>query len=208
MAGLIAALGLVAALADPRTTEPLVRDHVPLTTEFYGRNVTRPGLRVATEFAVLGRRVDAHRRRGGVRRRDHELLVLPRITGYVHPGHSIGLLLDGALAYRLTHPGGFRFEVVGGLGYLRTFLPAPTYVATSDTRFRRERGAGDDQLAASFELGFGYDFTVRPPERSRVVTALFGRVGLLGQFPHNTRTHPVLIASLGVSFGVPRRRPR
>lgn len=201
----IAAMTLGLALRGPpapkRVVEPRPGWALRGTAEYYGRNVTRPGVRGGLDVVAAERRVRVQRRRGrGLRVRDHALILAPTLAAYHHPGNHTGLLVEAALGYRLTHAGGFRFGVLCAVGYQRSFLAGPTYAVGTGDEVRRIRAAGNHRFAPSLALGFGYDLT-RRDDRPRILSAVFSRLGVVAQIPQHASAVPVVFVSVGFALG-------
>ncbi len=110
--------------------------------------------------------------------------------------HSINLFATVELDARLISRGGFMVEAGIGLGYLHSFLGAPTYQSAEDGTFTEVADTGRSHLMPLLLWGIGGDLR----HGNHAPISIWGRVFLFGQAPYNDGTLAHLATSLGVTL--------
>jgi hypothetical protein len=156
---------------------------------FFGETLLHPGGRVGADVTLA--------EAGG-----HRLLAAGNLAGYVHRGHSVGLLADVEAGYRFTFDSGFFCEARLGAGYLHTFLAGDVYARGTDGQFRPVALAGQAGFAPSQSVGLGFDLS----RRGGAPLGVFLRLGAFEQFPFNSGWNVHLTSQLGLTWRLGQAR--
>jgi hypothetical protein len=166
-----------------------------LNVSYFGKSVTRPGIKVGTSYTYHGFKPRFHENGDSVTR---QLVLLPNIGTYFHFENHYGLFVNAETGFRVVYPKGLFWQVEAGAGFLRTFLAGKVYEVNDQGEVSRIVLAGSNQFMPSAGITLGKNLA----EREKLVSAFFGRIGGFLQYPYNTMWLPSITLELGITFNL------
>ncbi len=178
--GLCVVLLFVLAAAAPitATAEPSVAAS-SFSAAYWGEMILHPGLRFGWERRFLG--TERHALVGGA-----------VLGGYFHFRNHLALAVSLEGGYRFTTSSTFHLELLGGLGYLHTFVHGAVYTPQGE-RFEKVIDLGRPHVMPVLALGGGWHGAgwLLPAGRR------FVRLQFFGQYPFDGFLLPHLAVEIG-----------
>ncbi len=117
--------------------------------------ISHSGYKLGFEYPLLTFRKEKQKRNGVHKQKERQYFATANLGGFYHRRHQLGLFLNTELAFRNTGNKGFVKECFAGIGYLRTFLPNPTYQVNDQGEVSRKRLAGHHYFIPILSFGVG-----------------------------------------------------
>lgn len=189
---LVAALYFLIALCSFGQSEKPVMIHV----SYFGATATHPGLKVGLQHTLHRKDFEKFKRSGREVKKRKELLVTYHVGFFHHPRFNTTVFVNGEFGFRRVHKNGNKFEALLGIGALRTFLGADTYLVQDNGQVKRVRGAGQWGILPSLAIGFGKDLGFTKNK----VWAYHLRPSVYFQIPYNHTFLPHFVLEAGVTY--------
>ncbi|MBN2263896.1 MAG: hypothetical protein JW735_13330 [Prolixibacteraceae bacterium] len=158
---------------------------------YFGEMITHPGLKFGVEHQLFLK--ESRKKQKEIK---HQIISCLNIGGYTHFKFNTNLFLNTEIGYRHTCSGGFIYETMIGIGYLRTFINGKTYTVTNNGSISEIFLAGSNSFMPSFSLGFGADVK----NKNNCIKAWYIKPVLFLQMPYNSSILPHLAIETGINF--------
>lgn len=165
-----------------------------LQLSYFGNWITHPGLRAGIEFDLAEKEVAKVREGKPNKMRLHQLMVVPSIGFFTHPGTQSALMLQGDLEYRRTGTRGGLWGASAGAGFMKTFIP--NTFSVDENGSVEKVSAGHSYITTKLSLLAGKDLEAK----RGIPLQVFAKPGVMLAMPNFPNNIGYFILELGVVY--------